>query len=82
MLTTEARQTFRDRLSLDEDSWARGRGWALWKTLATCSHTYQDPEQAEEYASAKRILHEIFHEYTVSRFRHAHGNSASSDLEP
>jgi aminoglycoside phosphotransferase (APT) family kinase protein len=66
LLTTDARRTFRDRLSLDEASWARGRGWALWKTLATCSHTYQDPEHAEEYASAKRILLEIFDEYTAS----------------
>lgn len=68
LLTTEARRMFRDRLTLDEDSWARGRGWALWKTLATCSHTCQDPERAEEHASAKRILHEIFDEYTASRF--------------
>ncbi|MDG4766168.1 phosphotransferase [Solwaraspora sp. WMMD406] len=21
-------------------TWARGRGWALWKTLATCAYTY------------------------------------------
>jgi len=68
LLTADARQTFRDRLSLDEDSWARGRGWALWKTLATCAHTYQDPEHAEEHASAKRILLEIFDEFTARRF--------------
>ncbi|QNN52114.1 aminoglycoside phosphotransferase family protein [Nocardioides mesophilus] len=67
LLTAEVRQTFRDRLSLDDDSWARGRGWALWKTLATCSHAYQDPEHMEVYARTMRILHEIFEEYTASR---------------
>ena len=67
LLTAAGRQAFRDRLSVDAASWARGRGWALWKTLATCSYTYQDPEDAEEFAGAKRILDEIFSEYSVSR---------------
>ena len=66
LLSADARQVFRDRLSVDAASWARGRGWALWKTLATCSSTYQDPEDAEEFASAKRILDEIFSEYAGS----------------
>jgi aminoglycoside phosphotransferase (APT) family kinase protein len=26
---------FRDRLPLDDATWARGRGWALWKALIT-----------------------------------------------
>jgi hypothetical protein len=67
MLSGHSRQTFRDRLPVDEDSWARGRGWALWKTLVTCAHTAEDPDDAEEHASAKLILHEIFEEYTASR---------------
>ncbi|WEX11225.1 aminoglycoside phosphotransferase family protein [Chelativorans sp. AA-79] len=29
----ESRAVFRDALGLDEDTWARGRGWALWKAL-------------------------------------------------
>jgi aminoglycoside phosphotransferase (APT) family kinase protein len=63
LLTAEARQAFRDRLSPDAASWARGRGWALWKTLATCSATLEDPEDAEELEGAKRVLDEIFREY-------------------
>jgi hypothetical protein len=51
---------------VDAASWARGRGWALWKTLATCRHAYEDPEDAEEFASAKRVLDEIFSEYSGS----------------
>jgi aminoglycoside phosphotransferase (APT) family kinase protein len=66
LLTADGRLAFRDRLSVDAVSWARGRGWALWKTLATCLHTYQDPEDAEEFASTKRTLEEIFAEYSGS----------------
>jgi aminoglycoside phosphotransferase (APT) family kinase protein len=29
----ESRETFRARLGLDDATWARGRGWALWKAL-------------------------------------------------
>jgi len=31
----ENREAFRDGLPLDDDTWARGRGWALWKALIT-----------------------------------------------
>jgi aminoglycoside phosphotransferase (APT) family kinase protein len=31
----ESREAFCDRLRLDEGTWARGRGWALWKALIT-----------------------------------------------
>jgi aminoglycoside phosphotransferase (APT) family kinase protein len=37
LLTAEGRQAFRNRLNVDQATWTRGRGWALWKTLATCS---------------------------------------------
>ncbi|CAN7457060.1 aminoglycoside phosphotransferase family protein [Mesorhizobium amorphae] len=33
----ESRQAFRDALALDEEAWAGGRGWALWKALITAS---------------------------------------------
>ncbi len=31
----ESRDVFRDGLRLDDATWARGRGWALWKALIT-----------------------------------------------
>ena len=31
----ESREAFRDAVSLDAATWARGRGWALWKALIT-----------------------------------------------
>jgi aminoglycoside phosphotransferase (APT) family kinase protein len=33
--TGDGRRAFRDALALDEGTWARGRGWALWKALIT-----------------------------------------------
>jgi aminoglycoside phosphotransferase (APT) family kinase protein len=31
----DSRERFRDRLPLDDETWARGRGWALWKAQTT-----------------------------------------------
>ncbi|MGD0703230.1 MAG: aminoglycoside phosphotransferase family protein [Trebonia sp.] len=61
LLTADGRQALRQRLSAGEAEWARGRGWALWKTLATCAHTLGD--DYEEAASARSVLGEIFSEY-------------------
>jgi aminoglycoside phosphotransferase (APT) family kinase protein len=58
LLTADGRQAFREQLSAGEAEWARGRGWALWKTLATCAHTLGDND--EEAVSARRVLGEIF----------------------
>ncbi|WIX98771.1 aminoglycoside phosphotransferase family protein [Amycolatopsis mongoliensis] len=57
LLTAEGRQAFRERLSVDEASWVRGRGWALWKTLVTCARA------DEEASAARRVLDGIFAEY-------------------
>lgn len=34
-LDGESRRAFRERLPVDDDTWARGRGWAIWKALIT-----------------------------------------------
>ncbi|QFZ18329.1 aminoglycoside phosphotransferase family protein [Saccharothrix syringae] len=57
LLTADGRRAFRERLAVDEATWARGRGWALWKALVTCARTAD-----EEAASARRVLGEIFAE--------------------
>jgi aminoglycoside phosphotransferase (APT) family kinase protein len=41
----ESRAVFRDRLRLDDATWERGRGWALWKALITLAGSGGDPEQ-------------------------------------
>ncbi|MER7894511.1 aminoglycoside phosphotransferase family protein [Micromonospora sp. NPDC094482] len=63
LLTADGRQAFRKRLFVDEATWARGRGWALWKTLVSCSYTLGDAD--ESAANALRVLGEIFSEYTA-----------------
>ena len=37
-LFADSREAFRDRLRLDHGTWARGRGWALWKALITLAN--------------------------------------------
>jgi aminoglycoside phosphotransferase (APT) family kinase protein len=34
----KSRETFRAALSLDDGTWVRGRGWALWKALITAAN--------------------------------------------
>ena len=35
LLSGESRAAYRDTLALDDATWARGRGWGLWKALIT-----------------------------------------------
>lgn len=64
LLTAEGREVFRERLSVDEASWARGRGWALWKTLTNCAYSLGEADAAA--VDARRVLAEIFAEYAAS----------------
>ncbi len=43
---------FRGRLDLDEDTWDRGAGWALWKALVTL----QRPDEASLHPWSHRTL--------------------------
>ena len=63
LLTADGRQAFRERLSVDDARWARGRGWALWKTMVTCSYTLGDT--GEPALNARHVLTEIFAEYSA-----------------
>nr|MDT0656404.1 aminoglycoside phosphotransferase family protein [Micromonospora sp. DSM 115978] len=64
LLTGDGRQAFRERLSVDDATWARGRGWALWKTLVNYANALDNGEAAT--ANPRRILDEIVSEYTDS----------------
>jgi aminoglycoside phosphotransferase (APT) family kinase protein len=61
LLTVHGRRAFRERLSAGEAAWARGRGWALWKTLVIYAGALGKAE--EQAATAQRVLSEIFAEY-------------------
>ena len=38
LFSGESRRAFRDALGLDDATWERGRGWALWKALFEVHH--------------------------------------------
>lgn len=53
----EARAAFREVLKVDDDSWARGQAWALWKALIeVAGYPGTDPAKAP---AARRVLTEI-----------------------
>ncbi len=49
--TDESRERFRSSLPLDDATWARGRGWALWKAVITLAREKQSGADATEAAS-------------------------------
>ena len=60
LFSGESRAAFRATLAPDGDSWARGRGWALWKALITLAEYLDtDPSKAAE---ARRVIDEILSE--------------------
>jgi aminoglycoside phosphotransferase (APT) family kinase protein len=48
----KARTAYREGLALDEATWARGRGWALWKALIMIAN--KPPGQAELSTSPRK----------------------------
>jgi aminoglycoside phosphotransferase (APT) family kinase protein len=53
----ESREAFRAALGLDQATWARARGWALWKALITLAeHNDSNPIKAAE---AQRVITEV-----------------------
>jgi aminoglycoside phosphotransferase (APT) family kinase protein len=57
LLTGTARTAYAESLGLDHDTWARGRGWGLWKALITIAGSREtDPAGTDE---ARRVLREI-----------------------
>ncbi|MEV4495983.1 aminoglycoside phosphotransferase family protein [Micromonospora arborensis] len=62
LLHGPSRAAFREAVGLDGATWARGRGWALWKALITLD----SPEPAKA-AEARDVLGELLAEQTVAR---------------
>ena len=53
----ESRDAFRATLELDDATWARGRGWTLWKGLITLAERIDtNPSEAE---IARRVIDEV-----------------------
>jgi aminoglycoside phosphotransferase (APT) family kinase protein len=65
LFSGESRETFRKALPVDAATWARGRGWALWKGLITLAeHINTNPLEA---GKARRTIDEVLadHKHTT-----------------
>uniref|UniRef100_UPI0031580533 aminoglycoside phosphotransferase family protein n=1 Tax=Micromonospora sp. S4605 TaxID=1420897 RepID=UPI0031580533 len=58
LLDGPSRAAFREALGVDDATWARGRGWALWKALITLDDA--DPARATE---ARHTLDQVLAEW-------------------
>ncbi|MGY2126179.1 aminoglycoside phosphotransferase family protein [Nocardia gipuzkoensis] len=57
MLSGDSRATFRQVLGHDDGTWARARGWALWKALLTLAEVGDNDSERE--ATSLRVITEI-----------------------
>ncbi len=57
IFTGDTRRTFRAALDVDDATWARGRGWALWQGLSAISY-YRDSNPLFA-ASARHTIGEV-----------------------
>jgi aminoglycoside phosphotransferase (APT) family kinase protein len=68
--TGESRALFKAQLAVDEATWARGRGWALWKALIELAADLATPGHAQRAAtrvgwrqSARQIVDDLIADY-------------------
>jgi aminoglycoside phosphotransferase (APT) family kinase protein len=64
LLSGESRQAFRATLPADAATWARGRGWALWKALITFAGNLHS--NSVEAAGARRVIDDVLAEHEQS----------------
>lgn len=61
LFSGESRRLFREILDLDEATWARGRGWTLWKALVVAAG-FTDPRNSES-AQCRRIIDDVLKDH-------------------
>jgi aminoglycoside phosphotransferase (APT) family kinase protein len=54
LFRSESRAAFRKSLNIDDETWARGRGWVLWKALIVAAELVGT--NAVEYANPWRVI--------------------------
>jgi aminoglycoside phosphotransferase (APT) family kinase protein len=64
LFSTETRDAFRAALSVDDATWARGRGWALSPALIFIPY-YRDTNP-EGVAEARHVIHEVLADHARS----------------
>jgi aminoglycoside phosphotransferase (APT) family kinase protein len=60
----ESREVFKSSMNLDEETWDRGRGWALWKSLITYDAHRNNAEISMEMI---RIINIIINEFKETK---------------
>lgn len=65
VLDLPGRRLLRERLGIDESTWARGRGWALWKTLSNLANALEDQDE-HSATQARRVVDAILDDYSAS----------------
>jgi aminoglycoside phosphotransferase (APT) family kinase protein len=63
VLSGESRVVFREAIPLDPETWARGRGWALWKALIVAAEVVQST--AVESDRCWRTIREVVADYAA-----------------
>lgn len=56
MLDAPSRQVFRSETALDDATWARGRGWALWKALITMANPGEGKPKVDEAQQVIQVI--------------------------
>jgi aminoglycoside phosphotransferase (APT) family kinase protein len=65
VLSGDSRRAFAERLPIDEATWARGRGWAIWKAMIVLVQALDsDPADAQE---CKRVIAEVIADHQQAR---------------
>ena len=60
LFSGSSRTAFRDHLGVDSGTWARGRGWALWKSLITLA---DNPEDASVAAIPRNVIAQVLDDH-------------------
>jgi len=64
-LSGQSQRLFKQPLPVDEATWTRGRGWAIWKAMIVLVHELDtDPDQAE---LTKNVIGKIIADHCDSR---------------
>jgi len=64
LLPREARPVFRRTLAVDDDTWARGRGWAL--SVAVNQIPYYRDTNPSLMANSRYVINEVLHDYATA----------------
>ncbi len=64
-LSGESSRVFAQRLPFDEATWARGRGWAIWKAMIVLVRALRDDPQ--DAAHSKRVIDAILADHVAAR---------------